>query len=128
MEKEKLFKTCFWIVGVYDVLLGGAFALFFRDIYHALNIALPNHPGYVYVPALFLASGGIGEFLIARNPLRNVDLVVVRMLMKASFAGSVFYCFVRYGVPTIFLIISILSVIGIVKNLLFLNWAKSIQK
>ncbi|MFA5260636.1 MAG: hypothetical protein WC450_05345 [Candidatus Omnitrophota bacterium] len=127
MDKEKFFKCYFWAIGVYDVLLGGAFVLFFEEIYKALHITLPNHPGYIYVPAMFLVSGGIGEFLIARNPLRNVDLVVVRLLMKASFAGAVLYCYVRYGVPAIFLIISLLSVMGIVKNLLFLNWAKSIN-
>lgn len=125
MDKENTFKLYFRIVGFYDVLLGGVFLLFFRSIYATLNITLPNHPGYIYVPALFLVSGGIGEFLIANNLLRNIDLVKVRILMKLSFASAVIYCHFRYGVPTLFLLISILSVVGIVKNIMFIRWANS---
>ena len=128
MDKEKTFKIAFRLIGVYDVLLGMAFALFFRNIYTALGIALPNHPGYIYVPALFLVSGGIGEFLIAQHPLRNVDLAIVRLLMKLSFAGAIIYCYFKYGIPTIFLLISILSIAGIIKNLLFIRWVRSVQK
>jgi hypothetical protein len=125
MTKEQRFSISFRIVAAYDVLLGGAFALFFRNIYAALDITIPNHPGYIFVPALFLVCGGIGEFLISRNPLRNTDLVIVRLLMKLSFAGTIFYCHFRYGVPIVFIIISVLSLLGVIKNLLFLKWAYS---
>lgn len=125
MEKKTFFKLFFLAIGVYDVLLGGVFALFYRNIFAYLNITLPNHPGYIYVPALFLVSAGIGEFLIARNLLRNIDLAIVRLLMKLSFAGAVFYCYFKYGVPTIFLLISIASIIGIIINILFIRWANS---
>ena len=125
MDKEKTFRLSFRLMGAYDVLLGLAFVLFYKDIYAALNIVLPNHPGYIYVPALFLVSGGAGEFLIAKHPLRNVDLAVVRLLMKLSFAAAVVYCYFTCGVPTIFLLISVLSVVGIIKNILFIKWASS---
>ena len=69
----------------------------------------------------------MGEFLIAKNPLRNVDLVVIRLLMKLSFALVVLYCYFTMGIPTVFLVISILSIIGVVKNLAFLKWA-NVQK
>ena len=127
MDKEKFFKVYFRIMGIYDVVLGGAFLLFFRNIYQALNIVLPNHPGYIYVPALFLVSGGIGEFFIANNPLGNIDLVKVRMLMKLSFAAAVFYCYFKYGVPNIFMLISILSIFGVIKSVLFIRWARSVK-
>lgn len=125
MEKVKMCKPCFFTMGVYDVLLGLAFALFFRGIYRALGIELPNHPGYIFVPALFLVSGGVGEFLIARDPLKNTDLVIVRTLMKMSYATAVFYCHFRYGVPLIFTGIAVVSLVGVVGNLMFLKWAKS---
>lgn len=125
MKKKTFFKLFFLVIGVYDVLLGGVFALFYRNIFAYLNITLPNHPGYIYVPALFLVSAGIGEFLIARNLLRNVDLAIVRLLMKLSFAGAVFYCYFKYGVPTIFLLISTASIIGVIINIFFIRWANS---
>ena len=125
MSKEKRFVIAFRLMGVYDILLGGAFVLAFRSIYTALGITLPNHPGYIFIPALFLVCGGIGEFLIARNPLKNTDLVIVRLLMKLSFAVAVVYCHFTSGIPTVFMIISCLSILGIIKNLLFLKWAYS---
>ena len=125
MTKERRFSIWFAIMGVYDVLLGGSFLLFFRNVYAVLDITPPNHPGYIFVPALFLVCGGIGEFLIARNPLRNTDLVVVRLLMKLSFAGAVFYCHFRYGIPAVFMVVSVLSILGVIKNLIFLRWAYS---
>ncbi|MBN1794533.1 MAG: hypothetical protein JW844_06160 [Candidatus Omnitrophica bacterium] len=124
MKGERFFKSYFVMIGIYDVLLGAAFAFFYRPIYGMLDMTLPNHPGYLYVPSLFLMSAGIAEFLIARNLLRNVDLVIVRMLMKLSFAGAVIYCRFVYGVPTIFLVIAVVSIIGVVKNIYFLSWAK----
>lgn len=124
MAKNSYFQLCFRTVGVYDILLGLSFIFFYKDIYQAFSITLPNHPGYIFVPALFVICGGVGEFLIAKNPLRNVDLVVVRLLMKLSFAAAILYCYFTMGVPTIFLMISILSIIGAVKNLAFLNWAR----
>ena len=117
MTKENIFKLYFWVIGIYDVLLGGAFALFYKNIYAAFNIILPNHPGYIYVPALFLISGGLG----------NIDLVKMRILMKLSFAGAIYYCYFRYGVPPIFLFISILSIIGITNNILFIRWVRSVK-
>src|SRR3989338_2219692 len=119
MKPESFFKLFLLAIGAYDVFLGGVFTLFYKNIYGYLNITLPNHPGYIYVPALFLVSAGIGEFLIARNPLRNVDLAIVRLLMKLSFAGVVLYCYFKYGVPAIFSVISIVSIVGVVINVMF---------
>lgn len=123
MKAKTFFKLFFSVIGVYDLLLGGVFSLFYRNIYAYLNIALPNHPGYIFVPALFIISGGVGEFLIARNLLRNVDLAIVRLLMKLSFALAVFYSYFKYGVPPIFVLISIASSIGVIVNIYFIRWA-----
>lgn len=125
MKAKEFFKLFFTIIGIYDVLLGGSFALFYKNIYAYLNITLPNHPGYIFVPALFIVAGGVGEFLIARNLLRNIDLAIVRLLMKLSFALVVFYSYFKFGVPTIFMLISIASIIGVIINILFIRWAST---
>ncbi len=125
MKTKDFFKLFFIVVGIYDVLLGGSFALFYKDIYAYLNIALPNHPGYIYVPALFIVAGGIGEFLIARNLLRNVDLAILRLLMKLSFVTAVFYSYFKFDIPPIFMLISIASIIGVVVNTIFIRWANA---
>lgn len=122
MTAKGFFKLFFITVGVYDVLLGGSFALFYKEIYTYLNIALPNHPGYIFVPALFIVAGGAGEFLIARNLLRNIDLAMLRLLMKLSFVIAVFYSYFRFGISPIFILISIASIIGVIVNVLFIRW------
>ncbi len=125
MKAKDFFKLFFILVGVYDVLLGGTFAVFYKNIYAYFNIALPNHPGYIFVPALFIIAGGIGEFLIAKNPLRNVDLAIMRLLMKLSFASAVFYSYFKFGVPEIFIMISTASIIGVIVNTIFIRWANA---
>jgi len=125
MKAKVFYKLFFLAIGVYDLLLGGSFALFYKNIFAYLNIELPNHPAYIYVPALFIMAGGVGEFLIARNLLRNVDLAIVRLLMKLSFALAVFYSYFKFGVPTIFVIISTASIIGVIINILFIRWANA---
>jgi len=125
MKARYFFKIFFVTVGVYDVLLGSIFALFYKEIYAYLNIDLPNHPGYIFVPALFIVVGGIGEFFIARNLLRNIDLVTLRLLMKLSFAAAILYSYFKFGVPEIFMLISIASIIGVVVNTVFIRWANA---
>lgn len=125
MKAKDFFKLSFLVVGVYDVLLGGLFALFYKNIYASLNIELPNHPGYIFVPALFIIAGGIGEFLIAKNLLKNVDLAIVRLLMKLSFVVAIFYSYFKIGVPGVFMLISIASIIGVVVNVLFIRWVNA---
>lgn len=124
MKMKNFFKAFFIVIGIYDILLGGSFVLFYKNIYTYLNIILPNHPGYIYVPALFIIAGGVGEFLIARNLLRNVDLAILRLLMKLSFALTVFYCYFKFGIPQIFILISTASIVGVIVNILFIRWAK----
>jgi len=125
MKAKDFFKLFFIVIGVYDVLLGGVFAVFYKNIYAYLNITLPNHPGYIFVPALFIIAGGIGEFLIAKDLFRNVDLAIMRLLMKLSFALAVFYSYFKFGVPQIFMLISIASIIGVVVNIIFIRWANA---
>jgi len=119
------FPLGFRIAGVYDVLLGLSFVFFYQNIYQILEITIPHHAGYIFVPALFVMCGGVGEFLIAENPLRNIDLVVVRLLMKLSFASAILFCYLTIGVPALFLVISALSIVGVIKNLAFIKWAKT---
>lgn len=120
---QKIFKAYFFILGFYDFLLGLAFLLFYPAIYGYFKITLPNHPGYIQVPALFLMSAAIGNFLIANNLLKNTDLVIVRILMKLSFAFVIFYSYFTTSIPKIYLPIASLSAIGVVICLIFLNWA-----
>lgn len=123
MKQGLFYKLFFLFLGFYDFLLGLVFAFFYTVIYNHFKIALPNHPGYIQLPALFLMSAAVGNFLITKNLLKNTDLVIVRILMKASFAFVIFYSYFTIGIPVIYLPIASMSIIGIVICLVFLNWA-----
>ena len=127
MKAKGFFRLFFLVIGVYDLLLGGSFTLFYKNIYLSLKMELPNHPGYIFVPALFIMAGGVGEFLIAGNLVRNIDLAIVRLLMKLSFALAVLYSYFKFGVPTVFVLISVASLIGVIVNVSFILWAKAQQ-
>jgi hypothetical protein len=66
--------------------------------------------------------------MIAKNPLRNTDLAIVRLIMKLSFAGAIAYCALEYGVPIVFMIVAAISVLSVMKSFLFLGWAYAEKK
>ena len=121
---KKFFRMYFLGMGLYDIVLGCGFVLFFEKIYTYFYITLPNHPGYIYVPGLFLVCAGIGEALIAKDLIKNVDLALVRLLMKLSFIGAVVYCNFSAGIPFIYIYISMASILGVVINTIFIGWAR----
>ena len=128
MNKEKLFKVTFFGLGIYDIFLGATFVLFYKSIYQFFQITPANHPGYVYLPALFIVAGGIGEMLIARNLVRNTDLAMMRLLMKLAYLGVVLYYFSKQAIPWVFVAIAAMSIVGILNNIFFLAWANSQKK
>jgi hypothetical protein len=128
MKQKMFYRSFFILLGIYDFLLGLVFALFYPVIYNHFKIVLPNHPAYIQLIALFLMSAAVGNFLIARNILKNTDLVIVRILMKASFAFVVFFNYFAIGIPTFYLPIASMSIIGIVICLVSLKWANNQTK
>jgi hypothetical protein len=81
----------FWLVGVYDFGLGIAFLLFYEPLFEALDIAKPETGAYVHLAAALIAIQGVGYFLVARRPRRNVDLVLIGVLYKLAYSGLALY-------------------------------------
>ncbi len=82
-------KTLFLIGGIYDVVLGVVFCLFFKPIYNLYSAALPNHDGYIQLPALLIAVFGIGFFYVAKDPVKNSAIIVMAILMKLVYIAVV---------------------------------------
>ena len=87
---SKTIKTIFGIAAAYDIVLGIVFGLFYRTIYDRFGATLPNHAGYVQLPALFIVVFGIGFWMVARDPKSNIGIVTLGILMKLSFCAVVF--------------------------------------
>jgi hypothetical protein len=92
-------RPLFVVAAVYDVVLGLAYLLAYQAVYGSFGVALPNHPGYVQLNALFVVIMGIGFWFVARAPERNRDLIRLGVLFKAAYAGIVFYYYFRALVP-----------------------------
>jgi hypothetical protein len=95
--------------------------LFYPQIYAAFGVTLPNHPGYVQLPALFIAIMGIADYYIYRNIEGNRDMVKIRILMKLAYSLACFYHHFFGALPAMWLDIAIFNFIFIVPYVLFLR-------
>ena len=120
MQGLGCYRGLFLVAAGYDTLLGLAFVLFHAPIYAHFGISPPNHPGYVQLPALFIAIMGVADWLVARDPVRNRDLVLIRVLMKVAYSGLCAVYAGRGGLPSLWLTLAIGNVVFIVPYVAFL--------
>ena len=116
-----LYRKFFLFAALYDGLLGLAFLLFYPRIYAWFGITLPNHPGYVQLPALFIAIMGLADYYVYRDMVRNRDIVKIRILMKLAYSLSCFYHYFFGSLPTLWLNIAMFNVVFLVPYFLFLR-------
>jgi len=92
-------KPFFIIAGLYDVALGIAFLLFSSIVFRSFNVEPPNHPAYVQFPALLLLVFGVMFFNIARDPIKNRDLILYGIALKVAYCGTTFWYEFTQGIP-----------------------------
>ena len=119
----KQVKALFLIGSIYDIFAGLGFALFFKPIYEMFNVELPNHAGYVQLCGLLIMIFGIGFYLVYKDPVRNLSLIMLGILMKAAFVivvfghtllGSVPVLYVPFaGADLLFLLLFIAAYVGV---------------
>jgi hypothetical protein len=115
-------RWLFALVGVYDVALGFAFFFFHGPLFDELAIDRPETSAYVHLAAALIAVQGLGYFLIARRPVRNVDLVVVGVLYKLVYTALAVYYWLIDELPhEIFLGFGMFDAIVMVAFLAFLR-------
>ena len=84
-------RWVFAAVGVYDVVLGVAFFVFYERLFDLLDIPLPDTAAYIHLSAALIAVQGVSYLLAARRPIRNVDIIRVGVLYKLTYAGLALY-------------------------------------
>ena len=124
--KLGFYRKFFLFAAIYDGLLGLAFFLFYPRIYAWFGITLPNHPGYVQLPALFIAIMGLADYYVYRDMVRNRDIVKIRILMKLAFSLSCFYHYFFGSLPTLWVNIAVFNVVFLVPYFLFLRTSTAI--
>ena len=96
-------KVLFVIAGIYDVALGVAFLFSGLSIFRIAGVTPPSHIGYVQFPALLLIIFGWMFFRVADNPVRNRDVMLYGVALKASYSGVVLGHAVHGRMPMLFL-------------------------
>jgi len=99
MKKHKSISLFYYFSAAYDGILGLAFLFLPLPIYNWYGITPPNHVGYVHFPAAILIVFAIMFVNIARQPLRNRNLIPYGFLLKISYCSVVFGHWFTTGIP-----------------------------
>jgi hypothetical protein len=99
MNTKRGIVGLFIVSAIYDGVLGIAFLFAGSCVYERFGVPPPNHPGYVHFPAALLIVFGIMFLAIARDPLRNRNLIPYGMLLKVAYCGVVLFHWLTAGIP-----------------------------
>jgi len=91
----------FLIAALYDGGLGAAFLLAPGMVYRLGDVTPPNHWAYVQFPAALLLIFALMFAAIARDPIKNRDLIIYGILLKLSYCGMVFWYWFTAGIPNL---------------------------
>jgi hypothetical protein len=117
-----VWRRLFALVGVYDFVLGFGFFWFHEPLFDALDVERPETSAYVHLSSALIAVQGIGYFLIARRPVRNVDLIIVGALYKLVYCGlALYYWLIDEAPHQIFLWFGVVDALVLVAFVVFLR-------
>jgi hypothetical protein len=99
VRKTRAISVLFTIAALYDGLLGLAFLFAAGPLFRWYDVTPPNHIGYVQFPAMLLIIFALMFAAVARRPVRNRNLILYGILLKASYSGVVFLHWFTAGIP-----------------------------
>ncbi len=102
-----LVRYLFCASGIYDFILGLVFLVAPIWAFSLVNVTPPNHWGYVTFAASMLAIFGLMFLQIAKDPIKNRDLMPYGMLLKFAYCGVVFGYYFTTGVPVVWVIFGV---------------------
>jgi hypothetical protein len=117
MKTTRSIAALFLIAALYDGGLGAAFLLAPGLVYRLGDVPPPNHWAYVRFPAALLLIFALMFVAIARDPIKNRDLIIYGFLLKLSYCGMVFWYWFTAGIPDLW---KPFAVIDLVMAALFL--------
>ncbi len=117
-------KPFFLVAALYDAILGLVFFFFYDPLFHALGIKLPYNTSFIHITTAYIFVQGLSYWFVSRNPVRNVDIVIVGIVYKAIFSGLAFY-YLAIGqlLTTFFLIFAVVDIGFLVAFIRFLQLA-----
>lgn len=121
-------KGLFAIAACYDIGAGLIFCLFYVPLYRAMNLILPEHPGYLQLASLYIAVFGIGFAFVACSPEENKGIVVLGILMKLVFAGVILYHYFFTIAPKIYVFFALCDTVFVALFLMAYRSLTAIQR
>jgi hypothetical protein len=79
------FRLFFLIAALFDGILGLLFLFFWGPIFDELGVNRPENSSYVTLAAAFIAVQGLGYFLVWRDMVHNVGIVVIGVAYKLAY-------------------------------------------
>ena len=98
MGGKKLISLMFYIVALYDGLLGAGFLFAPLRLIEWAGDTPPYHPGFIQFPALLLMVFTVMFIQIALDPVSNRNLIPYGVLLKISYCGIVFKYWFTSGI------------------------------
>ena len=129
MKKYNGISLFYYFSAAYDGILGLSFLLLPLSIYNWYGITPPNHLGYVHFPAALLIVFAIMFINIARQPLRNRNLIPYGILLKISYCTVVFGHWIITGIPDMWKSFAIFDLVfGIVFVWTYIHLGKELKE
>jgi hypothetical protein len=129
MEKHKSISIFYYLSAAYDGIFGIVFFFLPLSIYSWYGITPPNHIGYVHFPAALLIVFAIMFINIARQPLRNRNLIPYGILLKISYCSVVFGHWFTTGISDMWKSFAIFDLIfGIVFMWTYIHLGKGLKE
>jgi hypothetical protein len=94
-------RALFAVAAIYDGLLGLALIVAAPQLYNLAGVPPPNTWAYVHFPAGIQVIFGLMFLAIARRPVKNLNLVIYGVLLKACSVATVVWHGYHGGVPTL---------------------------
>src|SRR3989344_1977290 len=115
MDAKGWARIFFLIAAIYDFVLGILFLFFYAQIFNYFGIDLPQFPEYLQVSAVFVATLGIGYFLIYKNIDRNRDLWKLGILYKIVYIVFVsYYYFITQTANIVFFTFAVIDALFLI--------------
>ncbi len=114
--KSDWVRPMFLVAAIYDLVLGIVFLVGYKPLMARLGMELPNHAGYILLPAALITIFGVGFWMIYRAPRRNRDIIKMGILFKFAYSGIVLWFYSRGEMPVLW---AVFAAIDLVFLLLF---------
>jgi hypothetical protein len=120
----RFYRTVFWVGATYDIVLGLSFFFFWKWLFDTLGIDPPANTSYIHITSAYVFMQGLGYWFVARDMLRNVDIVILGVIYKALYIGmSVYYLAIGELLHEVFAWFAIFDLIFLVLFIAFLTRA-----